>query len=781
MNDAHNGHTHGPAEGAEFGQRSAVDPVCGMTVDLGSDTRSSTFDGQDFHFCSSGCGTKFDADPWFYTSGNAARVVKPASAGAVYTCPMHPEVWQDFPGACPICGMALEPEIASDEPSHELVDFTRRLWVSVAAAIPLLILTMAGMIGIPVREWVGHQNAAYLEFLLATPIVLWAALPFFQRGWTSLVNRNPNMWTLISLGVGAAYSFSIFATFLPGVFPEAYRMEGVVGTYFEAAVVIVALIFIGQVLELRARERTGDAIRALLDLAPKTARRILPDGSEYDAPLENLLPGDKLRVRPGDAVPVDGVVIDGHSSVDESLLTGEPVPVEKSAGDAVTGGTINKNGTMAIEAAKVGADMVLSQIVAMVANARRSRAPIQGLADRVSAVFVPSVVLVAILAFTAWMVFGPDPAFIYSIAAAVSVLIIACPCALGLATPISITTAAGRGAQAGVLIKDAEALERMAAVDTLIVDKTGTLTEGQPVLTDVVAFGDVAEDHVLALAAALEKPSEHPLAEAILAGAKSRGVVSATAADFEAVTGKGVRATVGGQKVALGNSAMMPDIGADTTAHEGAADTLRAEGKTVMLVAVDGALAGLIAVADPIKASTVPAIKALHQLGVRLIMATGDNERTAAAVAGRLGIDEVRAGVLPADKKDLVDVLRSEGRVIAMAGDGVNDAPALAAADVGIAMGSGADVAMESARITLLGGDLMGIVRARTLAKATLRNIKQNLFFAFAYNGIGVPIAAGMLYPVLGLLLSPMIAAAAMSLSSVSVISNALRLRRVVL
>ncbi len=781
MNDAHNGHTHSPAESAEFGQRSAVDPVCGMTVNLGSDTRTSTFDGQDFHFCSSGCSTKFDADPWFYTSGNAARVVKPASAGAVYTCPMHPEVRQDFPGACPICGMALEPEIASDEPSHELVNFTRRLWVSVAAAIPLLILTMAGMIGIPVREWVGHQNAAYLEFLLATPIVLWAALPFFQRGWTSLVNRNPNMWTLISLGVGAAYSFSIFATFLPGVFPEAYRMEGVVGTYFEAAVVIIALIFVGQVLELRARERTGDAIRALLDLAPKTARRILPDGSEYDAPLENLLPGDKLRVRPGDAVPVDGVVIDGHSSVDESLLTGEPVPVEKSAGDAVTVGTINKNGTIAIEAAKVGADMVLSQIVAMVANARRSRAPIQGLADRVSAVFVPSVVLVAILAFTAWMVFGPDPAFIYSIAAAVSVLIIACPCALGLATPISITTAAGRGAQAGVLIKDAEALERMAAVDTLIVDKTGTLTEGKPVLTDVVAFGDVAEDQVLALAAALEKPSEHPLAEAILAGAKSRGVVSATAADFEAVTGKGVRATVGGQKVALGNSAMMRDIGADTTAHEGAADTLRAEGKTVMLVAVDGALAGLIAVADPIKASTVPAIKALHQLGVRLIMATGDNERTAAAVAGRLGIDEVRAGVLPADKKDLVDVLRSEGRVIAMAGDGVNDAPALAAADVGIAMGSGADVAMESAGITLLGGDLMGIVRARTLAKATLRNIKQNLFFAFAYNGIGVPIAAGMLYPVLGLLLSPMIAAAAMSLSSVSVISNALRLRRVVL
>jgi Cu+-exporting ATPase len=552
-----------------------------------------------------------------------------------------------------------------------------------------------------------------------------------------------------------------------------------VGTYFEASVVIVALVFVGQVLELRARERTGDAIRALLDLAPKTARRILPDGTEYDAPLENIMEGDRLRVRPGDAVPVDGVVIEGRSSLDESMLTGESMPVEKGPGDAVTGATINKNGSLVIEAGKVGADTVLAQIVEMVSNARRSRAPIQGLADRVSAVFVPTVVGVAIFAFIVWMIFGPDPALVFAIASAVSVLIIACPCALGLATPISITTAAGRGAQAGVLIKDAEALERMASVDTLIVDKTGTLTMGKPKLTDTLVLSDLAEADILSLAAALERGSEHPLAEAIVEGAKAAGVAKQDATDFEAVTGKGVHGNVGGRAVALGNSAMMQDMELDVTRAEERANTLRAEGKTAMFVAVDGALVGIVAVADPIKEGAAQAIKELHRQGLRVIMATGDNERTALAVAGKLGIDEVRASVLPEDKKKLIDQLRNDGHKIAMAGDGVNDAPALAAADVGIAMGTGADVAMESAGITLLGGDLMGIVRARKLARATLRNIKQNLFFAFGYNAIGVPIAAGLLYPVTGLLLSPMIAAAAMSLSSVSVITNALRLRRV--
>jgi Cu+-exporting ATPase len=587
------------------------------------------------------------------------------------------------------------------------------------------------------------------------------------------------MWTLISLGVAAAYLYSLVATFLPGVFPDAYRMGHGVGTYYEAAVVIVALVFVGQVLELRARERTGDAIRALLDLAPKTARRILSDGSEYDAPLENIMEGDRLRVRPGDAIPVDGKVIEGRSSLDESMLTGESMPVEKGPGDAVTGATINKNGSLVIEAAKVGSDTVLAQIVAMVSNARRSRAPIQGLADRVSAVFVPTVVAIAIVAFVVWLIFGPEPALVFAIASAVSVLIIACPCALGLATPISITTAAGRGAQAGVLIKDAEALERMAAVDTLIVDKTGTLTMGKPKLTDIFTLVDLPETDLLSLAAALERGSEHPLAEAIVEGAAGQGAERQEAEDFEAVTGKGVRGRIGGRAVALGNAAMMREMHLDTAQAEARANSLRAEGKTAMFIAVDGALAGIVAVADPIKESTAQAIRELHGQGLRVIMATGDNERTAQAVAFKLGIDEVRAGVLPEAKKDLIDQLRRDGHKIAMAGDGVNDAPALAAADVGIAMGTGADVAMESAGITLLGGDLMGIVRARKLARATLLNIKQNLFFAFAYNALGVPIAAGLLYPVTGLLLSPMIAAAAMSLSSVSVIANALRLRRV--
>jgi len=777
--NTHHAHHPGHAAAIPEGAKTATDPVCGMTVAVAEGTRSQSFGGETFHFCSEGCEEKFKADPWFYASGNARRAGPKAQPGTLWTCPMHPEIIRDEPGACPICGMALEPMVPSDEPSEELTDFTRRMWISAAAAVPLIILTMGELVGLPVRDWIGHRIATYVEFLLATPIVLWAALPFFRRGLDSFRNMSPNMWTLISLGVGAAYLYSLFATFLPGVFPMEYRMGEGVGTYYEAAVVIIALIFVGQVLELRARERTGDAIRALLDLAPKTARRILPDGTEYDAPLENVVEGDMLRVRPGDSVPVDGEVVEGRSAVDESMITGEPVPVEKTEGDRVTGGTINKNGTLAIRATQVGADTVLAQIVDMVAGARRSRAPIQGLADRVSAIFVPTVVAIAVIAFLAWLSIGPDPALAFAIASAVSVLIIACPCALGLATPISITTAAGRGAQAGVLIKDAEALERMARVDTVIVDKTGTLTMGKPRLTDVVALAATDEATVLALAAALERGSEHPLAEAIVQGAQERGAPRHDTTDFEAITGKGVTGRVSGRQVALGNPALMQALGVETSAADEAADAMRADGKTAMYVAVDGTLAGLVAVADPIKETTAGAIRDLHALGLRVIMATGDNQRTAEAVARHLGIDEVRAGVLPEDKKALVEELRAQGAQIAMAGDGVNDAPALAAADVGIAMGTGADVAVESAGITLLGGDLVGIVRARKLATATLRNIKQNLFFAFAYNAAGVPIAAGILYPFVGLLLSPMIAAAAMSLSSVSVISNALRLRRV--
>jgi Cu+-exporting ATPase len=767
----------------------AVDPVCGMSVEVTRETLSIESEGETYHFCSERCLTQFKTDPLLYAWSDGAdggmhegaplpspRNVAP---GTQWTCPMHPEILQSEPGACPICGMALEPVIPSDEQGAELTDFTRRMWVSSFAAVPLVVLTMGELVGLPVRDWIGHRVATYVEFLLATPIILWAARPFFARGLDSIRNRSPNMWTLIALGVGAAYVYSLFATFLPEVFPEQYRSGGGVGTYFEAAVVIVALVFVGQVLELRARERTGDAIRALLDLAPKMARRIGSEGVEQDVPLEHVVVGDLLRVRPGDSVPVDAMVIEGHSSIDESMITGEPVPVEKSKGDRVTGGTINKNGSLVVRATQVGADTVLSQIVEMVAGARRSRAPIQGLADRVSSVFVPTVVVVAVVAFMTWLLIGPDPALAFAIASAVSVLIIACPCALGLATPISITTAAGRGAQAGVLIKDAEALERMARVDTIIVDKTGTLTHGKPELTNAVGFSSFVSDDVLRFAAALELGSEHPLAEAIVEGARGRRLELPKADHFEAVTGKGVQGTVEGRRVALGNTAMMELLNIDTAEIEGSMDALRAEGKTAMFVALDGALAGVVAVADQIKPTTAGAIRDLHDLGLRIIMATGDNQRTAEAVASTLGIDEVRADVLPEDKKALVEELQATGRRVAMAGDGVNDAPALASADVGIAMGTGADVAVESAGITLLGGDLVGIVRARKLAKATLRNIKQNLFFAFAYNAAGVPVAAGVLYPILGMLLSPMIAAAAMSLSSVSVISNALRLRRV--
>ncbi|RWH13447.1 MAG: copper-translocating P-type ATPase, partial [Mesorhizobium sp.] len=714
-----------------------------------------------------------------YLAGRPAP--QPMPKGTQYTCPMHPEIIRDRPGSCPICGMALEPmgvPSGDEGPNPELVDFTRRFRVSAVLSLPLLIIAMAPMLGVSFESFVDGRTKTWAELALASPVVLWAAFPFFHRGWESLLNRSPNMWTLISLGVGAAYLFSLVATLFPDVFPHQFRgHDGSVPVYFEAAAVIVALVFLGQVLELRARERTGSAIGALLDLAPKTARLIGADGTEKDVPLDSVKTGDRLRIRPGDAVPVDGIVHEGRSAIDESMITGEPLPIEKSEGDSLTGGTLNKNGSLIMRAEKVGAETTLSRIVEMVAKAQRSRAPIQGLADRVSFYFVPAVVLVAIIAFIVWSLFGPEPSLAYAIVSAVSVLIIACPCALGLATPMSIMTATGRGAHAGVLIKEAAALERFASVDTLIVDKTGTLTEGRPRLTDVVAAEGIAENELLALAATLEKGSEHPLAEAIVEGAAERGAKLAGAEDFEAITGKGVAGTVSGRKVALGNAAMMADLGVDTAPVSASAEALQAEGKTAMFVAVGGKLAGLVAVADPLKATTAEAIKALHDKGLRIIMATGDNERTAKAIAGRLGIDEVRAGLLPDRKAALVDELRARGAGIAMAGDGVNDAPALAGADVGIAMGTGADVAVESAGITLVKGDLNGIVRARTLAQATIRNIRQNLFFAFLYNVLGVPVAAGVLYPLTGMLLSPMIAAAAMSLSSVSVIGNALRLR----
>ena len=759
----------------------ATDPVCGMDVDRGTARFFTRHEGHAEYFCSERCQTKFEADPDKYL-GNRPEL-EPMPVGTLYTCPMDPEIIQEGPGTCPKCGMALEPmgvPTGDEGPNPELVDFTFRFKVSAALALPLFVIAMAPMVGLPIRDWIGEQLAIWIELILATPVVVWAARPFFQRGWQSIVYRSPNMWTLIAIGVGAAYLYSVAATLFPGVFPEQFRGHGgAVPVYFEAAAVIVALVFLGQVLELRARERTGSAIRALLDLAPKTARRIADDGSEAEVPLDEVVAGDRLRVRPGDSIPVDGVVTEGRSSVDESMITGEPVPVEKVEGDQLTGGTLNGNGSLVMRAERVGAETKLAQIVEMVAKAQRSRAPIQGMADRVSFYFVPTVVLVAISAFVVWALFGPPPSMVYAIVSAVSVLIIACPCALGLATPMSIMTATGRGAQAGVLIRDAEALERFAAVDTLIVDKTGTLTEGRPKLTDVVAGDGFGEEEVLSLAASLERGSEHPLAEAIVEGAEEQGAKLSSAKDFEATTGKGVSGTVSGNQVALGNRAMMDDLKIDVAPLRDQADALRGEGKTAMFVAIDGKLAGVVAVSDPIKKTTADAIRALHESGLTIIMATGDNARTAQAVADKLSIDEVRADMLPQDKQKLIEELQAKGAKVAMAGDGVNDAPALAAADVGIAMGTGADVAVESAGITLVKGDLNGIVRARKLARATIRNIKQNLFFAFFYNAVGVPVAAGVLYPVFGLLLSPMIAAAAMSLSSVSVISNALRLRTV--
>lgn len=720
-----------------------------------------------------------DAGP---ATGGTHDTVPPDWTGPVYTCPMHAEVRQTQPGSCPICGMGLElesPAMADEGPNPELVDFTRRFWVGAVLTLPLLAFTMGPYVGFPgVREIFGERATLWIELVLGTPVVWWCGWPFLVRGWNSFRRWNLNMFSLISMGVLAAWLFSIVAVLAPGIFPDGFRMEnGHVGVYFEAAAVIVTLVLLGQVMELRAREGTGKAIRALLDLAAKTARVIRPDGSEEEIPLEHVQVGDRLRVRPGDKVPVDGVVAEGRSSVDESMITGEPIPVEKVAGDSVTGATINGTGSLVIEATRVGADTMLAQIVEMVSNAQRSRAPIQKYADQVSGWFVPAVIGIAVLAFVGWALLGPDPALSYALIAAVAVLIIACPCALGLATPMSIMTATGRGAQAGVLIKNAEALERFEKVDTLIVDKTGTLTMGKPRLVAVLPEAGHDEAEVLALAATLEKGSEHPLAEAIVAGAQERGVKLGEAADFEAVTGKGVKGVVGGKAVALGNRALVEDLGLDAGALVETANTRRDEGETVMFVVVDGAAAGLVCVSDPVKETTPAALKALHELGFRIIMATGDNERTAKAVAAKLGIDEIRADVLPEDKARIIRELQDQGRKVAMAGDGVNDAPALAQADVGIAMGTGADVAIESAGITLVKGNLDGIVRARRLARATMRNIRQNLFFALIYNAAGVPVAAGLLFPLFGILISPMFAAFAMSASSISVVVNSLRLR----
>ncbi|PWW31733.1 copper-transporting P-type ATPase [Chromohalobacter israelensis] len=751
-------------------------PKCGMhLVPAGSDSPVTDGHGHGHHVGQGMAkpvrGDKYDKVPDGY-------------AGAVYTCPMHPEVRQTKPGACPLCGMGLELEsavVGEEGPNPELVDFTRRLRVAAVLTVPLLVLTMGPLLGLGgIREFFGERATQWIELVLSTPVVLWSGWPFLVRGYQSFRTRNLNMFSLIGMGVGAAYLFSIVAVLAPGIFPAGFRdAEGNVGVYFEAAAVIVTLILLGQVMELRAREGTGKAIRALLDMAAKTARVIRPDGSEEEVALEDVKVGDHLRVRPGDKVPVDGVVVEGRSSIDESMISGEPVPVEKVAGDKVTGATINGTGSLIMEATRVGADTMLSQIVEMVANAQRSRAPIQKFADTVAGKFVPAVIGVAAIAFVAWAIWGPAPALAYALVSAVAVLIIACPCALGLATPMSIMTATGRGAQLGVLIKNAEALERFAKVDTLMVDKTGTLTEGKPKLVAVLPEAGHDETEVLRLAASLEKGSEHPLAEAIVTGAEERGVSLADATDFEAVTGMGVKGVVGGQSVALGNAKLMAELGLDGGRISETANARRDEGETVMFVVLDGQIAGLVSVADPVKETTPDALEALHQLGFRIIMATGDNERTARAVAGRLGIDEIRADVLPEDKARIIRELQAEGRKVAMAGDGVNDAPALAQADVGIAMGTGADVAIESAGFTLVKGNLDGIVRARKLSLATMRNIRQNLFFALVYNGAGVPIAAGILFPFFGILISPMFAAFAMSASSISVVANALRLRRI--
>lgn len=784
MDASAQGHTPHTAHSCCGGNHPAIasegqvtDPVCGMSVDPHTARHRSSHGGHPYYYCSAGCKAKFEANPGRYLSPQAKA--EPVPEGTIYTCPMHPQIRQEGPGSCPICGMALEPDLVTADAveNHELTDMTRRFWVGLALSLPVVILEMGGHLT-GLADFLGHKHSNWLQLLLATPVVLWAGWPFFERGWQSLKTRNLNMFTLIAIGTGFAWVYSVVATLAPDLFPPTYRTaEGAVHVYFEAAAVIIVFVLLGQVLELRARDQTSGAIRALLNLAPKTARRLGADGQEEDVAVKQIVAGDVLRIRPGEKIPVDGVVSEGRSWVDESLVTGESAPVEKNTGDHVITGAVNHTGSFIMRAERVGRDTMLAQIVQMVANAQRSCAPVQRLADQVSGWFVPVVIAVAVAAFTAWSLWGPEPRFTYGLVAAVSVLIIACPCALGLATPMSIMVGVGRGAQGGVLIKNAEALERFEKVDTIILDKTGTLTLGKPELTAIKISDGFGESDVLRLAASLERGSEHPLGAAIVKAAEVRRLAFSEASDFEAVTGKGIAGKIEGIEVLVGNAGLLRERGVSPAGLEADADALRRDGATVVLVAIGGAAAGVIAVADPIKETTPSALAVLRACGLRVVMVTGDNRTRAQAIARKLGITEVEAEVLPADKARIVTRLRSEGRVVAMAGDGVNDAPALAAADVGIAMGTGTDVALESAAITLLRGDLMGIVRARALSKAVMRNIRQNLFFAFIYNAAGVPIAAGIFYPFIGILLSPMIAAAAMAISSVSVVFNALRLR----
>jgi Cu+-exporting ATPase len=780
--EAHNlDDTHGQTAGPQTRETALVtDPVCGMKVNSATAKHRIDHGGKTFYFCSAGCRAKFAAAPESYLKPQVAPL-KPVASAAIYTCPMHPEIRQSGPGICPICGMALEPLEVSAEaaPNHELVDMTRRFWVGLVLTLPVFVLEMGGHIpGLGLHDIVPPAWSTWIQFVLGTPVVFWAGWPIFQRGWASVVSRHLNMFTLIALGTGTAYAYSLAATFAPGLFPAGFRgMGGTVAVYYEAAAVITVLVLLGQVLELRAREQTGGAIRALLNLAPKSARRLRDGGEDEEIPLNEVQVGDRLRVRPGDAIPVDGAVLDGRSAVDESMVTGESMPSPKAPTDQVIGGTINGIGSLIIRAEKVGAGTVLARIVAMVAEAQRSRAPIQRLADTVAGYFVPVVLAIAVAAFVGWAVWGPPPALAYALIAAVSVVIIACPCALGLATPMSIMVGVGKGAGAGVLIKSAESLERMEKVDTLVVDKTGTLTEGKPRVTEIVPAAGWGEADLLRLAASLERSSEHPLAAAVMAAAKEKGVAIEEPSDFRSVTGKGVTGNVSGRSVSLGNARLMADQGIALGDLVTRADGFRSQGATALFVGVDGKAGGIIAIADPIKATTRAALDSLRADGIHVVMLTGDNRTTAEAVARQLGIDDVEADVLPEDKNRIVRKLRADGKIVAMAGDGVNDAPALAEADVGIAMGTGTEVAIQSAGVTLVKGDLAGVARARALSRMTMRNIRQNLVFAFAYNAIGIPIAAGVLYPTFGILLSPVVAALAMSLSSVSVIGNALRLR----
>jgi len=789
LSSGHDEHHHGlmitegapkalPARSSAVEHRE-IDPVCGMSVDPATAKHRHSHEGTAHYFCSAKCREKFVANPSQYVK-SVTLPVAPAPAGTIYTCPMHPQIRQLGAGNCPICGMTLERELASTDsgPNAELADMTRRFWIGLVLSAPVFILEMGGHLT-GLRDWLGGQTSNWIQLVLATPVVLWAGWPFFERGWNTLKTRNLNMFTLIAMGTGVAWVYSIVGTLLPRLFPSAMLHDGSLPVYFEAAAVITVLVLLGQVLELRAREETSGAIRALLDLSPKIARRIRSDGADEDVGLDQVIVGDRLRLRPGERVPVDGDILEGRSAIDESMVTGESMPVTKSIGEKVVGGTMNLSGGFVMHAGKVGRDTVLAQIVQMVAQAQRSRAPIQRLADQVSAWFVPAVILAALLAFATWSILGPEPRFTFGVIAAVSVLIIACPCALGLATPMSIMVGVGRGAQSGVLIRSAEALERLEKVDTLVVDKTGTLTEGKPSVVAIKTVPDFVEATLLRLTASLERSSEHPLAAAIVRSANGRGLALVPVENFESPVGKGVTGSVDGHKLVIGNRRIMTEAGIDTTALDQEAEKQRGDGATAIYVAVDGKVAGIIAIADPIKATTPAAIAALTAAGIRVVMLTGDNATTANAVARKLGITNVEADVLPGDKSKVVERFRKDGRIVAMAGDGVNDAPALAAADVGIAMGTGTDVAMESAGVTLLKGDLNGIVRARSLSAATMSNIRQNLFFAFIYNVAGVPIAAGILYPVFGVLLSPIIAAAAMALSSVSVIANALRLNRV--